>query len=40
MKQSNVCWNQIYQIVRANCSTEFQGNPQEDMMERLLRSRK
>ena len=40
LKQSNVCWNQIYQIVRANCSTEFQGNPQEDMMERLLRSRK
>ena len=33
-------WNQIFQIVRENCSVEFQGNPQEDMMEKLLRSRK
>ncbi len=40
VKQANVCWNQIYQIVRANCSTEFQGNPQDDLMEKLLRNRK
>ena len=41
MKQSNYCWMQIYQIVRENCSAEFQGNtPQDDVMERLLRARK
>lgn len=40
MKQANQIWNQIFQIVRENCSVEFQGNPQEDMMEKLLRSRK
>ena len=39
MKQANQIWNQIFQIVRENCSVEFQGNPQEDMMEKLLRSR-
>ncbi|MDD6828108.1 MAG: terminase, partial [Oscillospiraceae bacterium] len=31
---------QIFQIVRENCSVEFSGNPQEDMMERLLRGGK
>ena len=40
MKQANQIWNQIFQIVRENCSVEFQSNPQEDMMEKLLRSRK
>ena len=40
MKQANQIWNQIFQIVRENCSVEFQGNPQDDMMEKLLRSRK
>ena len=41
MKQSNYCWMQIYQIVKENCSVEFQGNtPQDDVMERLLRARK
>lgn len=40
LKQANVCWNQIFTIVRENCSVEFQDNPQDDMMERLLRSRK
>ena len=40
MKQANQIWNQIFQIVRENCSVEFQGNPNEDMMEKLLRSRK
>ena len=33
--------NQIYQIVKENCSVEFSGNtPQDDVMERLLRTRK
>lgn len=41
MKQSNYCWMQIYQIVKENCSVEFQGNtPQDDVMERLLCARK
>ena len=41
MKQTNYCWMQIYQIVKENCSVEFQGStPQDDVMERLLRARK
>lgn len=40
LKQASVCWNQIFTVVRENCSVEFQGNPQDDMMEKLLRSRK
>ena len=41
MKQVNQIWYQIYQIVKENCSVEFSGNtPQDDVMERLLRTRK
>lgn len=41
MKQVNQIWYQIYQIVRENCSVEWQGaTPQDDVMERLLRTRK
>ncbi len=41
MKQTNYCWMQIYQIVKENCSVEFQGNmPQDDVMERLLSARR
>ena len=41
MKQVNQIWYQIYQVVKENCSVEFAGNtPQDDVMERLLRSRK
>jgi hypothetical protein len=40
MKQVNQVWYQIFQIVKENCSVEFQGSPQDDLMERLLRSRK
>ena len=40
LKQANVCWNQIFTIVRENCSVEFQGNPQDDLMEKLLQSRR
>ena len=39
-KQVNADWFQIYQIVRENCSVEYGGaNPQDDVMERLLRAR-
>ena len=41
MKQVNQIWYQIYQVVKENCSVEFSGNtPQDDVMDRLLRSRK
>lgn len=40
MKQVNQVWYQIYQIVKENCSVEYGGaNPQDDVMERLLRAR-
>jgi hypothetical protein len=41
MKQANLAWLQIFQIVKENCTTDFRGpNPQDDAMERLLRSRR
>ncbi len=41
MKQTNRLWGEIFQLVRDNCSTEYKGaNPQDDVMERLLRARK
>ena len=41
MKQVNQIWYQIFQIVKENCSAEFTGStPQDDVRERLLRSRK
>jgi hypothetical protein len=41
MKQVNQCWYQIFQIVKENCSSEFQGaGPQDDLMERLLKTRR
>ena len=40
MNQANRLWNEIMQVVKENCSTDFSGpNPQDDLMERLLRSR-
>lgn len=41
MSQTNRLWMEIYQIVRENCATEYTGlNPQDDVMERLLTTRK
>ena len=40
MKQINSVWYQIFQVVKENCSEEFMGTPQDDMMELLLRKRK
>ncbi len=41
MNQAIRTWNEIYQIVKENCSTEYSAdNPQDDLMERLLRARK
>ncbi|MBQ6943070.1 MAG: P27 family phage terminase small subunit [Ruminococcus sp.] len=40
MKQSNLLWATIQQIVKENCSVDVTGsNPENDMMEMLLRSR-
>ncbi len=40
MKQVNQIWYQLFQIVKENCSIEWQGaTPQDDVMERLLRTR-
>ena len=34
-------WNEIFQIVKENCTTTYSGgsNPEDDVMERLLRAR-
>lgn len=41
MKQVNQAWFQIYQIVRENCSEQYQEkSPQDDVMERLLSVRR
>lgn len=41
MTQANKIWSEIYQIVRENCTGEYDGaNPQDDVMERLLTARK
>lgn len=38
-KQANLLWYEIYDIVKQNCTEVFEDNG-NDMMERLLRSRK
>ena len=41
MNQASRLWNEIFQIVKENCSAEYSGlNPQDDVMERLLQARK
>lgn len=41
MGQANRLWNEIFQIVKENCSSEYSGeDPQDDLMERLLRARR
>ena len=39
-KQANLIWYEIFDIVKQNTTTSFIGSPQDDMMERLLRSKK
>lgn len=39
-KQANLLWYELFDIVKQNCTTAFVGNPQDDMMERLLTNRK
>ena len=41
MNQAVRLWNEIFQIVKENCSTTYgDATPQDDLMERLLRARK
>ena len=41
MNQAIRLWNEIYQIVKENCTVDFSGaNPPDDLMERLLQSRR
>jgi hypothetical protein len=39
-KQANLIWYEIFDIVKQNCTTAFVGNPQDDIMEALLSSRR
>ena len=39
-KQANLLWYEIFDIVKQNCTVPFSQNPQDDLMEKLLRSRK
>ena len=37
-KQANLIWYEIFDIVKQNTTTAFIGSPQDEMMERLLRT--
>lgn len=40
MNQANRLWNEIFAVVRENSTADYSGGtPQDDVMERLLRSR-
>ena len=39
-KQANVLWYEIYEIVRATCTTDYSGTaPGDEVMEQLLKAR-
>ena len=38
-KQANLLWYEIFDVVKQNSTTAFEGNPQDDAMEQLLRMR-
>lgn len=41
MNQTNRLWLEIFQIVKENCTGDYKGgNPQDDVMERLLTARR
>ncbi len=40
MKQSNQIWYQIFQVVKENCTMDYGDSPHDDMMEKLLASRR
>ncbi len=38
-KQANLLWYEIFDVVKQNSTTPYEGNPQDDAMEKLLRMR-
>ena len=36
LKQANIIWLQIWQVVKENCMTPIGNDPNDDMMEKLL----
>lgn len=40
LKQANLIWYEIFDIVKQNCTTAFVGNTQDDIMETLLSGRR
>ena len=41
MKQTNQLWFAIFTVVKENCTSTYEGaNPQDDVMEKLLRARR
>ena len=41
MNQAQRLWNEIFQIVKENCSTDYEGmsSPQDDVIERIFKAR-
>lgn len=39
-KQANLLWSEIFEVVKQNSLTPYEGMPQDDAMERLLRARR
>lgn len=39
-KQANLLWYEIFDIVKQNCTTEFNDTPQDNVMELLLTARR
>ena len=39
-KQANLLWYEIFDIVKQNCTTEFNDTPHDDVMELLLTARR
>lgn len=37
LKQANILWMQIFQIVKENCSVPLDSNPNDDLMEQILK---
>ena len=38
-KQANLLWYEIFDVVKQNSTTAYEGSPQDDAMEKLLRAR-
>jgi len=39
LKQANIIWSQIFQIVKENCQEPVSNDPNDDIMERILSGR-